>query len=37
MNNPDFYEQAILNTENSLKILLLNLTGEDYNVTLKVD
>lgn len=37
MNNPNFYEQAILNTENSLKELLLNLTGDDYNVTLKVD
>ena len=37
MNNPDFYEQAILNAENSLKSLLLNLTGENYNVTLKVD
>ena len=37
MNNADFYEQAILNTENSLKELLLNLTGEDYNVTVKVD
>ena len=37
MNNPDFYEQAILNAENSLKSLLLNLTGENYNITLKVD
>ena len=37
MNNPDFYEKAILNTESSLKELLLNLTGEDYNVTLKVN
>ena len=37
MNNPNFYEKAILNTENSLKELLLNLTGENYNVKLKVD
>ena len=37
MNNPDFYEQAILNTEKSLRELLFNLTGEDYNVILKVD
>lgn len=37
MNNPDFYQQAILNAENSLKALLLNLTGEDYNIILKVN
>lgn len=37
MNSPNFYEQAILNTENSLQALLLNLTGENYNITLKVN
>ena len=37
MNNPDFYEQAILNTEKSLRELLFNLTGEDYNVILKIN
>ena len=37
MNNHDFYEKAILNTENSLKVLLFNLTGENYNVILNVD
>lgn len=37
MDNPDFYEQAILNAETSLKELLLNLTEEDYNVILKIN
>ena len=37
MNSPNFYEQAILNTENSLQALLLNLTGENYNITHKVN
>lgn len=37
MKNPEFYEQATLNTEKSLKELLLNLTGEDFTVKIKIN
>ena len=36
MDNPDFYEQAILNAETSLNELLINLIEEDYNVILSI-
>ncbi|MDU2291488.1 DUF4230 domain-containing protein [Clostridium disporicum] len=36
MKTSKFYDQAITNTEKSLKDLLFNLTGENYNVILKV-
>ena len=36
MKTSKFYDQALSNTETSLNKLLLNLTGENYNVILKV-
>lgn len=37
MKNPEFYKQATLNTEKSLKELLFNLTGEDFTVKIKIN
>ena len=36
MKTSKFYDQALSNTETSLNKLLINLTGENYNVILKV-
>lgn len=36
MNNTQFYNQVLLNTENSLEELFSNLTGNNYNITLKL-
>lgn len=36
MNNSQFYNQALLNTESSLEELFSNLTNTNYNITLKL-
>ena len=34
MNNQNFFNQTLQNSQKSLEALLFNLTGEHYNITL---